>query len=73
MKIAGNDTYGIYVYVDHPPPHCHVRCSDGTTIVVALPTLDVVHGNRLSKRLRKLLEDNLEEIYEAWDQLNPNE
>lgn len=65
--------YGIYIYgMDHPPPHCHIRFSDGTELVVELPTLEPMYGGSISKDLKKVLIQNFETILDAWDELNPD-
>ncbi len=54
----------------HKLPHCHV-CEDGeVSTSVALPTLNVLVGPRLSKESRLLLKENLEKIIQAWEKLN---
>ncbi|GEM_PF-3028653 len=74
MKVAQLGKYAIYVYREiggvHHLPHCHVRWADGS-VVVALPTLDVIAGGQLPRDARKLVADNLEKILKAWYQLNP--
>jgi len=73
VKLAyGKFSVWVYAEADQPHklPHCHVKWSDGDT-VVALPTLLRIAGTELPARAPKLLEDHLEEICKAWDELNP--
>jgi hypothetical protein len=46
-----------------------VRWSDGS-VVVALPTLDVIVGGQLPREARIFVADHFDEIWEAWNQLN---
>jgi len=73
MRVLQLGKYAIYVYREvggsHHLPHCHVRWPGGS-VVVALPTLEEIAGGQLPRDARKLVPDHLEEICEAWDQLN---
>ncbi len=73
MKVLQVGKYAIYVYQEiggaHHLPHCHVRWPDGS-VVVALPSLDVITGGQLPREAGELVADHLEEIWEAWNQLN---
>ena len=75
MKVVSDGILAIYVYSSeamqrHHSPHCHIR-STGGEIVVALPTLVIIVGGKLSKRAKSLLTENLDKICDAWNQLNP--
>ena len=74
MRVVSDDLFAIYVYSEamhkHHLPHCHVRSPDGE-IVVILPTLSVLVGGKLSKRAKSLLLENIDQICEAWNKLNP--
>lgn len=74
MKVADDGTYAVYVYREydqpHKMPHCHVR-STGADSVVALPTLQVIVGPPLTRKMRELLISSLDEICDGWDELNP--
>jgi len=73
MKVLLSGKYAVYVYREvggpHHMPHCHVRWPDGS-IVVALPILNEIAGGKLPREAKKLLLDNLEEIWDAWNLLN---
>jgi hypothetical protein len=74
MKVVSDGKFDVCVYSNektqrHHLPHCHVYSPDGD-VVVALPSLKVIVGKRLSKRALALLEENLEAIWEAWIDLN---
>ena len=56
---------------EHPPPHCHVYCSDGTELVVTLPLLEEMFGRRVSKGIKKYLESKIEELVDEWETKNP--
>lgn len=56
---------------DHPPPHCHVYCSDGAMLRVTIPFLAEIDGKRIRKEIREFLEANLDELAEEWDEKNP--
>lgn len=74
MKVADDGTHAVYVYPEsdqsHKMPHCHVR-STGAETVVALPTLDVIVGPPLTRKMMELLISSLNEICDCWDELNP--
>ena len=75
MKVAFTDFIAIYVYSSevfqpHHLPHCHVRWSNGET-VVAIPTLRTIVGKRLPKGTKKLLLNHFNDICKAWNKLNP--
>ncbi len=75
MRIISDGFIAIYVYSSeamqpHHLPHCHVRTPEGNT-VVGLPLLRVIVGKGLSRRAKSLLINNLEEICDAWNKLNP--
>jgi len=60
--------FSVWVYpvsnAPHKLPHCHIHWSDGAS-VVALPTLEVIAGPRMSREAR------IEDICRAWDERNP--
>ncbi len=66
--------FSVWVYSEsngpHKLPHRHLHWSDDAA-VVALPTLEVIAGPRLSREARTLLEDHVEEICRVWDERNP--
>nr|WP_262921422.1 DUF4160 domain-containing protein [Maribellus maritimus] len=71
MKIIERDNFKIYIYVDdHYPPHCHVRWSDEVESIIALPTLDLLYGKRITKKLKSLLYEELDALIDAWDKYN---
>jgi hypothetical protein len=74
VRVVRRGRFSVYVYAEvgqpHHLPHCYVRWSDGST-QVALPTLRVLAGDDLPSQARQLLRENLEEIYAAWNLLNP--
>jgi hypothetical protein len=57
MKVLQVGKYAVYVYREvggsHHLPHCHVRWPDGS-IVVALPSLDVIAGGHLPREAREI-------------------
>lgn len=73
MKVLEVGRFSVYVYYEvgqpHHLPHCHVRW-EGKDTVIALPSLKVLAGESLPKAGRQLLIANLEEIVEAWGELN---
>lgn len=56
---------------DHPPPHCHIRRSDGTETRVAIPSLKILTGCALSKTEKATLLDQIDELCDKFDELNP--
>lgn len=72
MKIIEGDSYGVYIYIDHPPPHCHVRHSNGDESIVGLPLLDLLTGVRLNKKIYDDLISNMDLITDKWEELNPD-
>ncbi|MES1181543.1 MAG: DUF4160 domain-containing protein [Flavobacterium sp.] len=70
MKIAGNGKYSIYVYKDHPPPHCHVRCKNGEEWIIEIPLLTDLFGQIMPKDMFKFLTENITAISVKWEELN---
>ncbi|MDD5363541.1 MAG: DUF4160 domain-containing protein [Ignavibacteria bacterium] len=72
MKICGNKNFNIYIYPDeHPPPHCHVRLNDDTEISVDIPLIEVRYGKTITKAIKVAIEDNIDILCDAWEELNP--
>ena len=72
MKIAGNSKFNLYIYAkDHPPPHCHVRYSNGEDVSVDIPTIEPRFGATISAEVFTEIEKYLDDLCNAWDQLNP--
>ncbi len=72
MKIIGNDKVNVYVYRnDHPPPHCHVRLRNGSEISIDIPLIKPRYGQRITGEIKEIIEEHLDEICEAWDELHP--
>lgn len=65
--------YSVYVYAEagspHKGAHCHVRTSDGET-VLALPTLSRIVGRPLPRDILEGLRERLDDIVGAWEGLN---
>lgn len=70
MKVVSGNNFNIYVYKDHPPPHCHVRFSDNSEILVSLPLAEPLHGGTISKEIEESIFSNLNPLTEMWDKLN---
>lgn len=71
MLIFGNAKFKVYVYSDdHPPPHCHIRFSDGEDVSVDIPLIIPRYGMEISKNVEKAIVAHLEELCDAWEQLN---
>lgn len=66
----------VYVYAErgnpHKQPHCHVR-GKGVTTVVAIRTMTVLAGPKLPRKVREALWDRMDDLVEAWEQLNRND
>jgi hypothetical protein len=63
----------VHVYFSEPLhrlPHCHVRRSGEPFATLALATLDVLVGSSLPRYIRVSVIDHLDEIWEAWNDLN---
>ncbi|RZJ48869.1 MAG: DUF4160 domain-containing protein, partial [Chryseobacterium sp.] len=71
MRIFGNNKFKVYIYKDHPPPHCHVIMSNGDTICITLPLIESLYGEIISREIRRAIEDKLDDLIDAWDNLNP--
>ncbi len=72
MSIYSTSYFGIYVWGgDHPPPHCHVRFTDGSIVSVTIPLMEPMYGATISSELRRAIEDNLDTIADRWDALHP--
>lgn len=62
----------IFVYGgDHPPPHCHLLRKNGVETRVAIPTMIILTGPKLSKTEENLILDKLEELCDEFETLNP--
>jgi hypothetical protein len=72
MKIIDGDNFSVYVYIDHPPPHCHVRHGDGSESIIGLPLLNLITGVKFNKKIHNELISNLDTIIEKWEELNPD-
>ena len=68
--LVGNG-FTVEVYdIDHPPPHCHVRRTESSS-VVNLPTLKIRHGRQLSADEKKFLIMHLDQLCEEFDKRTP--
>ena len=56
---------------DHPPPHCHVYCSDGTELIISIPLLNELFGKKIKKEIREYLLEELEDLVTEWETKNP--
>jgi len=72
MKIIEGDNYCVYVYIDHPPPHCHVRHSNGDESRVGLPLLNLLSGPKLNKKIHNDLIEKIDFLSDKWEELNPD-
>ena len=76
MKILTINGYGIHIYADdckqHHLPHCHVRHRDSRESVVSLPNLDIIVGQPVDKKVLAFILENLELLYEKWEEFNPD-
>lgn len=73
MRVLESAGLAVYIYDDeHPPPHCHIVFSDGEEVVVGLPFLNVWFGRTIKRRVKKLLEINLELLVSTWETKHPN-
>lgn len=74
VRVATRGRFSVHVYAETGQPHhlahCQVRWA-GHSTQVALPTLDVIVGDKLPRRAWQLLEDSLFEIIAEWNRLNP--
>ena len=74
-KVLSGPNFDVYVYDERGQPHngrhCDVRWSDGLTTKVALPTLLVYVGRKLTPTALKLLSSNVERLSAEWERLNP--
>ena len=56
---------------DHPPPHCHVYCTNGESYRVTIPMLTEMDGKRIKREIREYLEKNIIQIIDEWESKNP--
>ncbi len=72
-RILEIDGFAVYIYAEssspHRLPHCHVRKS-GATTVLALPSLTVLAGKNLPRRIILALRARMSELAAAWDEHN---
>jgi hypothetical protein len=75
-RILDDGTFRVYIYANddnpHHLPHCHVYWDgDDHASVVSLPVLKVIAGDPLPRIGRRLLQQNLDLLLDAWRRLNP--
>ena len=72
MKVLQFDSFSVYIYADHAPPHCHLRFNDGADMIVSLPNLKSLAGDRkrVKKNVKELLIENIDFLCTKWDELN---
>jgi CRISPR/Cas system CSM-associated protein Csm2 small subunit len=70
MKVVKGKNFGVYVYSDHPPPHCHVRYSDEKDIQVDIPMIIPRFGETISREVKEIIQEHLDELIDAWEKLN---
>lgn len=54
----------------HKAPHLHVYIGGESVAVVALATMKPLVGGALARKVRKLIEAHIEDLWEAWDDCN---
>jgi hypothetical protein len=54
----------------HKAPHCHVWNGGESVAVVRLSDLTPFVGGPLSREVRRLLLENLDLLWKAWDEYN---
>lgn len=73
MRVVSERNVSVYVYVEvggrHHLPHCHVRRAEDVW-VISIPLLNVLYGPKLPGSVRELVVSHLDEIVQAWEQLN---
>jgi Domain of unknown function (DUF4160) len=55
----------------HHAPHFHVWDGGESVATVSLATLEPFIGGPLRKQVRRLASENLDALWEAWDECNP--
>ncbi len=72
VRIFRNQTFAIYIRgIDHPPPHCHVRFTDGSQVCVMIPFVEPMYGATITWEVREAILNNLDALADAWDLLHP--
>lgn len=72
MRVLDSDAFVVYIYDDeHPPPHCHLIFNNSEEVVVGLPMLNVWYGRSITKKVRRFLEDNIDQLVDTWDSKHP--
>ena len=64
LKVYFSDT------MRHKAPHIHVWIGGESVAVVSLLNLEPFVGAPLPRKVRRLIDDHLEELWEAWDACN---
>lgn len=64
LKVYFSDT------MRHKAPHIHVWIGGDSVAVVSLLTLEPFVGGPLPRKVRRLIGDNVEMLWEAWDACN---
>jgi hypothetical protein len=54
----------------HKAPHLHVYVGGESVAVVGLVTLRPLVGGPLPRRVRRLIEAHIDELWEAWENCN---
>lgn len=70
VNVVKGKKFSIYVYEDHPPPHCHVRFPDNSEISVSLPFIEPLYRATITKEIEEAIEKNLDLLTNIWDKLN---
>lgn len=71
MKVVESDNFNVYVFPnEHPPPHCHIIYNDETEVCVGIIFIDSLYGAKISRKVRKVIIENIDELADAWDKLN---
>ena len=57
MKVCHDPRFSIYIYGDeHPPPHCHVRFKDNSSVCVTIPLVEPMYGALINRKIREVIE-----------------
>ncbi|MDA9554647.1 DUF4160 domain-containing protein [Pelobium sp.] len=73
MKVLQLENFTVHIYSSHPPPHCHLKFNDGEEILVALPTIKKIAGEKtLTKEIKNCLLENIDFICTKLDEFNTN-
>lgn len=72
MLVLEFNKFEVHMYSHHAPPHFHLRFIEADDLVLSLPNLKILAGDKkeLQEYMKELLIDNIDFLCTKWDELN---